>query len=361
MGATQQRAVCSLATAEELGIEDVLDLLVNTFDIDGDVHRGSFRMRCPNPDHPDNNPSASVRLSDGIFNCFSCDAKGDLIDLGHLVLGTPKRGVMEMLKPASTDAKRAALHKRLEARRKALETPVATRHRSTISVPPEGSYDDGPLDYLKARGFNNRTLRKFGIRFAPLVTLYRTENDGERRSFELHNAIAIPILSETGKCLAWCYRATEQSQGWFRKTRYIYTPEVQDTLNQTWFGLHLVSDLQEITICEGALDAIWCWQNGIPALAILGSQVKQSTKVNKLRIFQKVTLLTDKDLSGVTTAHNLGEALQAVGTPVSVCRYHRFALSRSGDRAKDPQDLCPIDLELVVARSVPFAIWKRGR
>ena len=349
-----------MATAEELGIEDVLDLLTNTFGIEGDLHRGSFRMRCPNPDHPDNNPSASVRLEDGIFNCFSCDAKGDLIDLGHLVLGTPKRGIMEMLRPASTDAKRAALHKRLEARRKAVEAVPASRHRHSISVPTEGSYEDGPLDYLKARGFNGRTLRKFGVRFAPLVTLYRTEHDGERRSFELHNAIAIPILSETGDCLAWCYRATDDSQGWFRKTRYIYTPEVQDTLNQTWFGLHLVSDSQEITICEGALDAIWCWQNGIPALAILGSQVKQHSKISKLRVFRKVTLLTDKDLSGITTAYNLGEALQSVGTPVSVCRYQRWMLSRTGEQAKDAQDLCGVDLELVHARAIPFSIWKRG-
>jgi hypothetical protein len=29
-------------------------------------------------------------------------------------------------------------------------------------------------------------------------------------------------------------------------------------------------------------------------------------------------------------------------------------------QAKDPQDLSPLDLELLHARAIPFATWKRG-
>ena len=35
-------------------------------------------------------------------------------------------------------------------------------------------------------------------------------------------------------------------------------------------------------------------------------------------------------------------------------------LNRKGEQAKDAQDLCRLDLELVYARAVPFVLWKRG-
>lgn len=324
--------------------------------IDGTVHKGQFIMRCPDPDHTDNKPSAAVHLVDGLWNCFSCPAKGDIIDLGKLTMGASYMDVMKVLRPNDPGAILNAVRRRLEARKRAAKPVRAPKGRTGPLVPSRGSYEDGPLDYLLDRGFDEKTLRRWGVRFASHVTLFREEG----KSFTLDNAIAIPVLSERRRILAWCYRATEASPSWFREVRYIYTPGVTDTLNKTWFGMHFHKDSPEITVVEGALDAMWCDQHGIPAVAILGSQVKQMVKVRKLMDFRKVTILTDKDTAGVTTAMTLGTALQERGVACSVSRYQSWMLSRKGKPAKDAQELCGLDLELTQARAIPFLLWKQG-
>lgn len=49
----------------------------------------SVLIRCPNPAHPDRNPSANCDLEQGLFNCFGCDASGDKYALAALHHGIP--------------------------------------------------------------------------------------------------------------------------------------------------------------------------------------------------------------------------------------------------------------------------------
>ncbi len=65
----------------------------------GDQHHGF----CPLPNHngKKNSPSFSANLAKGIFNCFGCGAKGNVIDFAVL---------MENLNPADgRDVRKAAL------------------------------------------------------------------------------------------------------------------------------------------------------------------------------------------------------------------------------------------------------------
>jgi DNA primase len=219
-------------------------------------------------------------------------------------------------------------------------------------IPSLDAYEDGPTTYLRSRGFRKETIRRWNIRFADEVTLFKEDGN----SFTLTNAVCIPIVAEDGETvLSWCYRATHDSDSWFRKMRYIYTPQTTDVLSQNWFGMNLHGDEPQVTICEGALDAIWNDQWGFPALAILGSNVKQDVKIRKLTRYRSVNLMTDRDASGVMTAFHLGESLMALGVPCTVSRYPTYA------GGKDSQDLCGIDLELAHARSIPFLAWKNGR
>lgn len=342
--------------AEDYGIDNVLVYVTEIFGLTGETHKNKFTMTCPNPDHPDTNPSCDVNLETGYWNCWSCPAGGDLVDLGHYALGQSRRAVRKILQTDDPDTRRNVLQRRLRDARTALKPVRAITHRDELLVPPYGSYEKGPLTYLVKRGFDRNVLREWGIRFAPEVTLFRPDG----KPFTLSAAIAIPILSDTNEMLAWCYRATPSSQQWFQNVRYIYTPGVQDTLNVHWFGEHVDNPVDNITIVEGALDAIWCSQHGIPAWAILGSQIKQIHKIRKLSRYRHVTLLTDRDTTGVTTAFALGQALQARGQGVSVCRYTPWMKGPKGKPAKDAQDLCGVDLELVHARAIPFLTWKQA-
>lgn len=360
-----------MAKAADLGVDDVVEVVRDIFGLDGDVAKGEFRTLCPVHElgEQGHKPSCDINIETGYWNCFSCPASGDLVDLGVAAVEkvpfeerqkkTWKRArsrILRIITPSEPDAIQAAIKRRARNARRLLESTAGPKGRFKPIIPSEENYEFRFPKYLKDRGFTKETLKRWNIRYAKRVTLMK--EDG--KSFELTHAVCIPIYDPKEVLIGWCYRATEKSESWFRNVRYIYTPGITDVLSKMWFGMHLHKNESEIAIVEGALDAIWCDQNGIPALAILGSQVKQLPKLRALMDFRKIVLLTDRDSSGAITAHYLGSALIERGVHTMVCRYPSWMLNRKGEQAGDAQDLCGLDLELVYVRAVPFVIWRRG-
>lgn len=60
----------------------------------GKQHAGSdsIVIKCPNPNHTDKNPSCRVSRKNKIFHCFSCHAKGDIIELVKMATGNRDHG-----------------------------------------------------------------------------------------------------------------------------------------------------------------------------------------------------------------------------------------------------------------------------
>jgi DNA primase len=369
-----------MAKAEDLGIEDVYEVVTGIFGLNGDVSKGQFRTLCPVHElgETGHKPSVDVHLVTGYWNCFSCPAAGDIIDLGVVALGDvpfeerikkdkmtkrwlAARGkIHKLLQPDDPNAITASIQRRLRTARATVKESSGTKASFEPMIPSLDAYEFRYPRFLKDRGFSKKTLKRWNIRYAVEATLFK--EDG--KTFTITNAVAIPIFDHDGELVGWCYRATEKSESWFQNVRYIYTPGITDVLSHLWFGMHLQKPSKEITVCEGALDAIWCDQNKIPAVAILGSQVKQLPKTRALMDFRRVVLFTDRDLAGTTTAYHLGNALQERGVGVSVCRYQSWMMRRTLDAegnpvpAKDAQDLCPLDIELVHLRAIPFMTWK---
>lgn len=365
-----------MAKAEDLGVDDVYEVLTVTFDLQGDVAKGQFRMLCPVHEMGEegHSPSCDVDLETGYWNCFSCPASGDLVDLGVACTenipfdyklakdqsderrkwNRGRAKIHRILQPDNPDALTLAIKRRLSTARKAMRASRKKQKGFRPIIPSEASYSRKIPDALIQRGFTKETVRRWNIRYAKRATLLK--EDG--KSFTITHAIAIPIYDPNKVLVGWCYRATDKSEEWFRNVRYIYTPGITDILSQLWFGMHLHRNEPEITVVEGALDAIWCDQNGIPAVAILGSQVKQNVKLRHLMDFRKVILFTDRDTAGADTAYYLGEALQERGIPCTVCLFLPWMRNRRGEQAKDAQDLCPLDIELTHQRAIPFLSWK---
>jgi 5S rRNA maturation endonuclease (ribonuclease M5) len=342
--------------AADLGIDDVLDVVRNVFGIEGEVRKTNRgpQMQFLCVVHQDSDPSADVHLETGYWNCWSCSAGGDIIDLGARATGKKRKDIRKLLVPDNPDAKRAAVARRAKAVRgllRATEKPLAIK--SIIDIPqdyPTG----GNFRYLRDRGFTKGTLDYWGIRYVREQELPR-ENG---KPFTITNAFGIPIRDEHGEVIGWCYRASPQSEAWFQKIRYIYTPGLQNVLNQTWYGLWENWDSKEITVTEGAFDAIWNWQCGYPAVAVLGNQAKQIVKIRKLMHFRHVTLFLDRDRTGAEITEYLGSELTKRGVPVDVARFSSFMVGRDGKPAKDSQDLCPLDVDLCHVRALPYGIWK---
>lgn len=352
-----------MASATDLGVDDVLDVVQNIFGIEGTVYKTNkglqYKFLCVV--HQDSDPSAAVHLETGYWNCWSCRGGGDLIDLGKRATGKSRTEIRKLIAPDNPAAKAAAVSRRARAAQGLLRASQAKSEGRSVDVPQDypsgGNFRD-----LKRRGFSKQTLRDWGVRYVEEATL--TKEDG--KEFTVDHAFAIPIKdSENGSTLGWCYRSSTKSRPWFRDVRYIYTPGINNVLNRTWFGLWENRSASEIVVTEGALDAMWVTQCGFPSVAILGNQAKQVAKIRKLMRFRNVTLFLDHDETGVGIASYLGDELIRRGVSVSVVRFASFMSKLDGTPAKDANDLCPMDVEIAIARALPFSSWKalgrRGR
>lgn len=327
-----------MPTAAELGVVSVEDVVANLYRLEYTPAGRALKFRCPNPRHSDRTPSCYVYQHSGYFHCYSCGVGGDLAELGVLALGAPRSEVEAMLAPNSHEAVLQIVKAKLGNRR-------YRPQEAELQLVPPGPYEDGPLTYLRGRGFTAETLQKWGVRFCA-----EQELQGSKAAFILRSSIAIPIRDEHHRLLAWCYRATPSSPSW--QPRYLYSNDVANF----WFGLEHNARSREIVVVEGALDAMWVDQCGYPALGLLGSGMVGSrgvrrTKVMRLQNYERVYLLGDRDAAGATWVNTVGEALGGV-MPVYRCSYGRWTA------AKDPAELSPVDLELMIARAVPWARWR---
>lgn len=304
------------------------------------VERGDeYELSCPHPAHDDTSPSAAVNLVTGLWHCFSCGRGGDLAGLYAVLKGVGYREAVDLLKPNTPEALMALINARMQK-----HVPQVKRSKA-LPVPPVDAYPDAPLDALLERGFSRRTLGDWEVRYVPAATL-----QGHKGDFTIYASIGIPIRDERGRLIAWCYRKTRRSPDW--QPKYLITGGAK-VVNETWFGLNRYRNCQDVVIVEGAIDAMWCSQAGIPALALLGADMGRR-KLMRLQEFRTVTILGDMDAAGVLAVSRIGRAVGTL-TSVRVARYAGWM------RATDPAELSPVDLEIAVERAVPWTRWAMGQ
>ena len=329
--------------ASDYGVDDVLQVITETFGLDGNKRGDEYDVLCVNPNHNETSPSCSINLVTGYWNCFSCGAGGDLAKLGQMVLGQPLDAVAGLLRPSTPEARLSALQRRLAGIQ--WKPPRHRRSAPLPEYPPIGSHPD-----LTARYFTTKTLEEWGVGWCEQESLV-----GHKGKYVITNSIAIPIKDEDGNMVAWCYRATSASSNW--QPRYLYTPGVE--ISETWFGLDRAKGLSRITVVEGALDAMWMRQCGFPALGLLGGSMGDR-KIKWLEVYREgAYLFPDLDKAGMQWYKRV---TQLIGhrTPLFLCRYQKWMMKKRLEpdgtrlRATDPEDLIRFDVEYAHATAVPW-------
>jgi DNA primase catalytic core len=189
-------------------------------------HNGSYTGLCPW--HDDHNPSLSVDETKGLFHCFGCDAKGDIIELVRKMEGVSFREALKKLE-GGMDRKRIqrVKEKPVAKVKPASEKPnveeliddVAAPEEKAASTPPLVTLNDvaeyyhkrlfeskDAVQYLIKRGITNTGLyERYRIGFADGSILTKlstkqiealktsgilTKNNHEH----FHNCIVFPIV-----------------------------------------------------------------------------------------------------------------------------------------------------------------------
>jgi DNA primase len=328
------------ALRKQLDFEQVLRHYGLEIHSRGKQHQGF----CPLPSHQGkkNSPSFSANLERGIFQCFGCGAKGNVLDFAAM---------MEKVNPQDGPALRRValdLQRRFcpelggspQAEAPADKTrqpePAAQRGQPVLVNAPldfELQGLDSGHPYLLKRGFFKATIEHFGLGFCSRGLL--------------KGRVAIPLHDADGKLIGYAGRVVddaainEETPRYrfpgarkrdgklfeFRKTRFLYN------------GFRIREPVDDLIVVEGFSSVWWLHQNGLPnAVATMGADCseRQAELVGALvKATGRVWLIPDGDDAGARFA----------GTALPLIAPHRFVRWVKLETRKQPTDMAAEDLK----------------
>lgn len=300
------------------------------------------------PFHSEKSPSFFVYPQTQSFYCFGCGAGGDVITFIRQIENLEYMEAVRFLADRcgmtvpqdSEDDGRARLKKRV------LEINRETAHYFHDCLMSEQGKD--AYAYLIRRGRDRKTIRHFGLGYAPdswhgLVEHLRTKGFSEKEMIEANvavqsqkggaydrfrNRVMFPIINVRGNVIAFGGRALDD-----KGAKYLNS---SDTIvfkkSKNLFALNFAktSKLPGLILAEGYMDVIAIHQAGFDnAVATLGTSLTEEQARLISQYADKVVLAYDSDGPGQAATKRALNIFDEVGVKVTV-------LSMTG--AKDPDE-----------------------
>lgn len=268
--------------------------------------------RCPLPNHPDRNPSFSLRAATNRFRCFGCGQSGSVIDLVMLMQGMEFREACKWLRERYSSN---ALRKPIPPKQRRMEKPIAARRFSEQPDPAIFRWllDNAPLDatgrtYLNARGISDPTLahfkvgqignrakllrsgvERFGISRLSRCGLVQNGRWGQTLVFP-SGYILFPFFEKGEVVFLQARRADGQTRLRWVCPRRLLPPA---------FNLDaLGADVSTVLICEGVTDVLSAYELGKTAIGVLGVNGSIEDRVLVALQAHNVLVLGDADKAG---------------------------------------------------------------
>jgi len=231
--------------------------------------------------------SFHVNVSKNVFQCFSCKARGNVLDFVATFESCTVREAALKLKAwfggeesdsSSVSAKEKAVDRR--------ETQVEEVENPAIVNPPLGFQlrVDCLHDYRITRGLSKETLEYFGAGFCLSKGTFA-------------GRFIIPLHSEAGELVGYAGRSLDESE-----PKYLFPSR-----EKGFYKSHLVYNLHraaeagcdDVVVVEGFFGAMWVHQAGFAGVvALLGSSMSEEQADLLCRHFKKAVLLFDGDEAG---------------------------------------------------------------
>lgn len=224
-----------------------------------------------------------VNLSKNAFNCFSCQARGNVLDFVAAMEQCSVRDAGLKLKewysissetpaPATTKVKPAVGSGGVEEKATVANKPLSFQLKSVDSSHP----------YLAERGISKETAQAFGIGFF--------SGKGS-----MSGRVVIPIHNEPGELVAYAGRAIDGSE-----PRYKLPAGFHKSLEL--FNLHRVigesNPERHVVLVEGFFDCLQVTQAGFPCIALMGCSMSEAQEELLVKYFDNAWLMLDGDEAG---------------------------------------------------------------
>ncbi|MEM8816049.1 MAG: DNA primase [Pseudomonadota bacterium] len=277
-----------------------------------------FKACCPF--HDEKTPSFTVSPSKGFYHCFGCGAHGTaisfLMDYDHMSFVEAIETLAAMLGvevPRDESDRPAQRYDELFD----LNAGVAKRWQQQLAA------HDPAVDYLKRRGIDGVTAKRFGIGFAPdgwsaLLDRYgKTPEDIERllavgliirkdngRHYDrFRDRLMFPIRDARGRTIGFGGRTLGDGE-----PKYLNSPEtVLFHKGRELYGLYearqALRNMERLVVVEGYMDVVALARHGIDfAVGTLGTATTPEHLNRLFRLTDKVDFCFDGDRAGKQAA-----------------------------------------------------------
>ena len=256
------------------------------------------------PFHSEKSPSFKVSPSRQTYYCFGCNAKGSAIgfvmDYENLDYPSAIRRLADLASITIIESEndpRAREQAKQRARLLELHRQSADWFHQYL-MKADKTDAENARQYLKERGLDADIAKRWNIGFAPangnlfaqwarenhysgklmaasgLMSL-REENDPSRGLYtRFRDRVMFPLNNDFGETVAFSGRITNPEA---KTAKYVNSPETElFSKSRIFFGLdkskRAIAKSESVIICEGQLDMIRCYENGIQnAVAPLGT------------------------------------------------------------------------------------------
>ncbi len=306
----------------------------------------NFKALCPF--HNEKTPSFVVNPDKQIFHCFGCGVGGNVVGFlmrqEHLEFPEAVRFLANKAGVVIPDDESTAPSPSRQLREDILKVNgLAADFFHGILLTNHEADVKSAREYLKARGVNLETVKKFQLGFAPnewdaLLKYLRSKGvseeliakagliiarEGKSGFYDrFRNRIVFPILDVQNRPVAFGARAMKDDDG----AKYINSPETAVyTKGQHMFGLQLtkgaVGKLDKIIVVEGYMDMIMPFVHGVENIA---ASLGTALTVDQIRLVRRYThnvvMLFDTDAAGQSAIVRSLDLLIDEGMNVRVAR-----------------------------------------
>jgi DNA primase len=221
-----------------------------------------------------------VNLTKNAFNCFSCDAHGNVLDFVAAMEQCSVRDAGLKLKDwlSITSASTAAPQDEKPA---AVRVAVGEKgENKPLTFQLKGVDPDHP--YLSERGISRETADTFGIGFF--------SGKGS-----MSGRVVIPIHNERGELVAYAGRVIDDSE-----PRYKFPAGFHKSLEL--FNLHRAiganNPERQVVLVEGFFDCLQVTQAGFPCVAMMGCSMSEAQEELLVKRFERAWFMLDGDEAG---------------------------------------------------------------
>lgn len=310
-------------------IANNIEAILDELGIDYTERNGQYRLPCPV--HGGKGKNCSIYVTDKFepnwrcwsYNCHS--ENSSLMNFIMLTLNKNFKETKEWLKKFGVNGNYKKIDKTFT---KTINIILQQRKKSQFKIPIQEvkKYKDS-VDFYINRGFNKKTLKKFGVKYCQ-----------ERKNF-LNGYIIVPVLNDDGKSIAGfigrspnpkcliCEKYHKPNDPCSKngaKWKNTYGFNNNSFLYNLWNAKKFIEKTNEVILVEGSSDVWRFYEAGIyNVLGMFGTSLSVDQKIilESLPLI-KIKLFLDPDKAGVQATKILEKSLSRFYT-VEVINYKK--------------------------------------